>query len=280
MEPIGYHITLRLEEDRPIATSPAERRLLARTVLTVARPFRLLAFRWADTHGHFLCIGDRATCAELARRIEIAFQVHFEPGVRFARPRFKPVFNLWHLQEAAFYIWRQDKRHAFGNDPHHDASNVPDLLGARVCGIWTANIVREYLARIGRDELLDAAGWTVLGEGSPEFLVDACLGAACLPELNGRTAEVVAARRAAVVALPERTSILAGALGVTKQAIRKLRKAETNPFLVRAIQMQLRIHSRPARDKLLDPTAPTLPIVAEPRAVYLAPRITRRSEWT
>ena len=280
MEPIGYHTTLRLEEDRPIATSPAERRLLAKTVLTVARAFKLLAFRWADTHGHFLCIGDRATCAELARRIEIAIQVHFDPGVRFARPRFKPVFNLWHLQEAAFYIWRQDKRHGFGNDPHHDASNVPDLLGARVNGIWTAPIVREHLSRIGRDELLEAAGWTVLGEGGPELLVDACVSAACLPDLSGRTSEVVATRRAAVVALPERTSILAGALGVTKQAIRKMRRAETNPLLVRAIQMQLRIRSQPVPDKLLDPTEPTLPIVAEPRAVYLAPRITLRNEWT
>ena len=280
MEPIGYHITLRLEEDRPIATSPAERRLLARTVLTVARPFKLLAFRWADTHGHFLCIGDRATCAELARRIEIALQVHFRPGVRFARPRFKPVFNLWHLQEAAFYIWRQDKRHGFGNDPHHDSSNLPDLLGARVSGIWTAGVVRELLSRIGRDELLAVAGWGTLGETSVGYLVEASVSAACLPELSGRSEEVVAARRAAVVALPERTSILSTALGVTKQAIRKMRKAETNPLLVHAIEMQLRIRSRPVPDKLLDPGEPTLPIVAEPRALYFAPRITRRSEWT
>jgi hypothetical protein len=280
MEPIAYHITLRLEEDRPIATSPAERRLLARTVLRVARPFKLLAFRWADTHGHFLCVGDRATCAELARRIEIALQVHFDPGVRFARPRFKPVFNLWHLQEAAFYIWRQDKRHGFGNDPHHDTSNVPDLLGARVTGIWTANVVREHLARVVRDQLLEVAGWTALGDGNVEHLEEAALSAACLPRLDGRAAEVVAARRAAVVAVPERTRILAGALAVSPQAIRKMRQAETNPLLVRAIEMQLRIRSQPVPDKLLDPTAPTLPIVAEPRAVYLAPKMTLRSEWT
>ena len=279
MEPIGYHITLRLEEDRPVATSPAERRLLARTVLTVARPFKLLAFRWADTHGHFLCIGDRATCAELARRIEIAIQVRFSPGSRFARPRLKPVFNLWHLQEAFFYIERQDKRHSFGNDPHHDASNLPDLLGARVCGIWTANVVREFLARIGRDELLDAAGWGALGVGHVDFLVEATLSAACLPDLQGRTAAVVMARRATVAAFPERTSILSSALDVTPQAIRKMRAAEPNALLVRAIEMQLRIRSRLLPDKLSAPE-PTLPVVAEPRAVYLVPRMTRRSEWT
>jgi hypothetical protein len=156
---------------------------------------------------------------------------------------------------------------------------VADLLGARVTGIWTANVVREHLTRIGREELLDVAGWTALGEANIDYLVEATVSAACLPHLQGRTAEVVAARRAAVVASRERTGRLSGVLAVTPQAIRKMRAAETNPALVRAIEMQLRIRSRPVPDKLLEPET-TFPVVAEGTAVYRVPRITLRSEWT
>lgn len=212
MEPIGYHVSLRLEEDRQIAVTPQQRRELARAILDVARAFELLAFRWADTHGHLLAMGDRATCAELVRRVEIAIQRRFAPGLPFARPRFRPVYSLWHLSEAFFYVLRQDKRHDLGNDPHRDASNLPDLLGARTRGVWTTVPVRANLARVGRNDLLEVAGWNQLGAGGIEHLEDAVVNAASLPALEGRSAEVAAARRAAWLRNRATTPIETGGL--------------------------------------------------------------------
>ena len=82
VESIAWHLTFRLEVDRDIAPSSAERRILARTV---ARPFPMLAFRSADKHGHVLTMGGRRRAAELARRIEIALQKALKPGVCLSR---------------------------------------------------------------------------------------------------------------------------------------------------------------------------------------------------
>ncbi len=279
MEPIGYHVSLRLEEDRQIAVTPQQRRELARAILDVARAFELLAFRWADTHGHLLAMGDRATCAELVRRVEIAIQRRFAPGLPFARPRFRPVYSLWHLSEAFFYVLRQDKRHDLGNDPHRDASNLPDLLGARTRGVWTTVPVRANLARVGRDDLLEVAGWNQLGAGGIEHLEDAVVNAASLPALEGRSAEVAAARRAAIDAIAAPTVALAEALRVTPQAIRKMRKHESHAPLVRAIELQLGIRSRVLPDRLLaQPTVGSSPSRARwlRRAALAA---TRRGRW-
>ena len=49
---LGHHIMLRLDDSRVIAPVVEDRRAMARAVLKAGRPFRLLAFRAADTHLH------------------------------------------------------------------------------------------------------------------------------------------------------------------------------------------------------------------------------------
>jgi hypothetical protein len=85
MKVIGYHVTHRLTQDIPLVTSDTDRRALARSVLTIARPFRLLAFRWADTHGHSALIGERDEVSEFARRAEIGIQRKLAPEFRSSR---------------------------------------------------------------------------------------------------------------------------------------------------------------------------------------------------
>ncbi|MDB5220892.1 MAG: hypothetical protein JWO86_8819, partial [Myxococcaceae bacterium] len=52
-EPIGFHVTIRLEDDRPIATTQAALRAVARVVLGQGEERGLLAFGTAADHGQF-----------------------------------------------------------------------------------------------------------------------------------------------------------------------------------------------------------------------------------
>ncbi len=252
MEPLGYHLTFRLAVDRSLTASPEARRLLARTILTVARPFPMLAFRWADTHGHVLVVGDRRSAGELARRIEIALQKVMAPGVRFAPAHFTPVYDLKHLRRAFFYVLGQDEHHGLGNDPLHEASNLPDLLGARTIGLWTARHVREHLARIKRADLLAIAGWRDDVDGLLDPLADAAAAAVALPHLQSNTPDARRARRAAVEvggSLPAAT--LAELLEMTPQAIGRLRRRPADAATVRAVRAQLAARAIPRAEPLL-----------------------------
>jgi hypothetical protein len=255
VDPLGFHITLRLAPDRNIAPSPEARRLLARTIATVARPFPVLAFRWADTHGHVLAVCTRRVAGELARRIEIALQHSLKPGVPFAAAHFTPIVDLAHLRSAFLYILGQDERHGLGNDPFHEASNLPDLLGARTIAAWTRAHVRELIARLKRSDLLMIARWAGApgtATGACDALVDAAAAAVGIPNLEGNHADAVRARRAAIeVASAATSSELARMLGMTPQGIRRLRRVPADPEVVRAVQLQLGLRARVVADSLL-----------------------------
>jgi hypothetical protein len=240
VEPIAWHLTFRLEVDRDIAPSSAERRILARTVSRVARPFPMLAFRWADTHGHVLTMGDRRRAAELARRIEIALQKALKPGVGFARVHFTPVYDVRHLKTAFFYVLGQDRHHGLSNDPLHEASNLPDLLGVRTLAIWTAVHVKKYLPRVKREHLLAVAGWSDDAVPALDGLADAAAAAVGLSDLKSNTVGARRARRAAVeVGAALSNTALGGMLGLSRQAVGRLRKRPVHGGTVDAVRGQL-----------------------------------------
>jgi hypothetical protein len=244
VEPIAWHLTFRLEVDRDIAPSSAQRRILARTVSRVARPFPMLAFRWADTHGHVLTMGDRRRAAELARRIEIALQKALKPGVGFARVHFTPVYDVRHLKTAFFYVLGQDRHHGLNNDPLHEASNLPDLLGVRTLAVWTAANVKKYLPRVKREHLLAIAGCS--DEAAPQLtdLADAAAAAVGLSDLKGNTVGARRARRAAVeVGDALSNSALAGMLGLSRQGVGRIRKRPAHAITVDAVRGQLRVRA-------------------------------------
>lgn len=252
MAALGHHITFRLENDRNLGDSIEGRRAIARIVLEVARPFLLLAFRWADTHGHAVTADDRATAGELVRRIEIALNLALATDAPFAAARVRPIVDAAHLRNAFTYVLRQDEKHGLEADPFRDASNLPDLIGARVLGTWTAAHVRRFLPRMGRADILGAAGLQD-PDGGPtalDLLYDAAAGAIGRADLTGREDIVVAARRAAVhVAAGEDANAIAEALGLSARAVRRLRTEEADPALVRAVRLQGGMRSR-SRDGL------------------------------
>ncbi len=260
VDPLAHHLTLRLRIERDLARTPAQRRLLARVLLDVARPYPLLAFRWADTHGHVLAAVDRRDAGELARRIEISLQRALDPGVSFAPAHIKPVMDLNHLKSAFPYVLRQDEHHGFTHDRFHEASNLPDLLGARVLGVWTARPVREYFPRLERADLLAIARWTVNEDPPLDGLPEAAAAAVGLADLSSNCAEATAARRAAVhVGADLASTELAHLLGLSRQAVQRLRGRTTDPAVVRAIRLQLAVRA-PGRVPLV--AGPAIPLVS------------------
>jgi hypothetical protein len=259
MKVIGYHVTHRLMQDIPLVTSNAQRRALARSVLTIARPFELLAFRWTDTHGHSEALGEREEVAELARRLEIGIQKQLSPGVRFQPAHLKPIHDVRHLLNTLFYILTQDEHHGIGNDPFHEGSNAPDLLRMRGVGRQTLALVEEVLPRVRREDVLAAIG---LDDpiGAPFVdgdIVDAAAAAMALASLAGRTRQAVMARTAVVhVARPHLTTIeIADRLSVDRRTVERLGALEPNRALVRAVEQQLTVRARHRASLEIGPAA-------------------------
>lgn len=69
MQPIGYHIRLRLLSNAVIAHNREQRLRVAQSVLERDPDHGLLAFALPDRHLHMAALGDEPTCSELARRL-------------------------------------------------------------------------------------------------------------------------------------------------------------------------------------------------------------------
>lgn len=68
MSSLGFHVILRLGDDRVIAPSLAERRRWARELCALAREFDVVAWKLADTHLHILVLGTLERATELVSR--------------------------------------------------------------------------------------------------------------------------------------------------------------------------------------------------------------------
>src|SRR5262249_20645079 len=130
--PIGFHVILRLEDDRPIATTPAARRTVARVVLVQGESRGLVAFGPADSHLHAMLVTDRETAGAFARYLACALHYHLTLRARFETARIRPLYDQRHAYNAFRYVQRQDSRHELHVDPTRDATSLPDLLGLRV----------------------------------------------------------------------------------------------------------------------------------------------------
>lgn len=256
MPPLAFHLVLRLQDDRVFAPSPAARRRLARVLARLAEAFPLLAWRIVDTHLHVLGLLAEAQVAELVRRLRISV-AHQHPGVPLLLARRIPIANQWHLGECFAYVLRQDKHHDVGSDPLQEGSCLPDLLGMRTLGATVAGRVREHLPRVRREHLLPHLGVPALDEAAAaEHLAEAACAAFALPDLRGRDADVVTARRAAAHAARELgAGPVAAALGLSARGARKL-LAEPPPDGVRAVRLQMGLRAtrsaqgaRPAPDQ-------------------------------
>jgi hypothetical protein len=266
---LGQHIVFRLADNRVIAPSPEERRQVARAVLELAREDELLAFGLADTHLHLLAACLREAGGQLARRLEISLVQQLSLEVGFVPAYLKSVDDGSHLYRAFSYVLEQSTHHGLAWDPLHEASNLPDLLGMRLLGAYTAATVRRRLPRITRQDLLSCMGISELQpcDGPAELVPLAALAAAGLSNLAGKRPEAVAARRAVAQLVGDCLPPvqLAGLLGLTERAVRHLRRQPMDPRLLQAIRLQLGLMRHRAQalrtrelpfDRACQPSAP------------------------
>ena len=238
---------MRLERDRVIAPTEAERRLLARTVLTVGRDFPIVAFRFGDTHGHMAVAGEEAVAAEAARRIESALKQRLQLPVSFARVEVTPIRDVWHMKNVVRYTFTQDEHHGFRNDPLHEASSLPDALGWRALDTPTAFKLKEQQPRLHRADLLG-----MVRMADPQGPVrwdgdwrDAVAAAICRADGSGKHRDALAARSALVHLAIDSFSPaeIRDRLGVSARAYGRLLEIMPSGAMKRAVRQQLVLRS-------------------------------------
>jgi hypothetical protein len=217
--PLGWHVMLRLADDRVIAPDPAALRGISACILRHGRRTGLLAFRVVDTHVHLVITGTRSDATALARAVELGARARLRLAVGWNSARFVAVVDQHRLERAFHYVLRNEAHHGVRLDTFHDGSAVVDLLGLRTTGVYLAERVRRALPRVTRQQLLDHLGTPALVVGDVVDLADAAAAAFALPDLAAtRTA---APRHAAVAAAGavRSTPSLAAELGVSLRTV-------------------------------------------------------------
>jgi len=247
---LGHHIRCRLESDRLLHTSAAQRRNLVRAVHKTCRPFCLLAFGCGGTHFHQAAKENFQVAGELGRRVEISLQLRNDFGSPFLRVHRKAFEDQRHLFSAVLYDMRQRQHHELASDPYLEATSAPDLLGARVLGAYLIPRVREHVPELRRRHLLDLYEIDDLREAetfdNPAELLESVLAAFALENLQGHAKDVKAARQVLVeVAGKELTETeLAILTSCSERTVRRLRKTEVPPQHERAVRRQLDLRRR------------------------------------
>ena len=207
-----------------------------------------MVFSAADSHIHAEVVCGRRFALEMCRRIEGALKRMLRLDVGFAPAHLKPIETQGHLAKAFDYILRQDRRHGVTSlDPFREASNLPDLLGMRTTGQYTASNVKSFLPRLQREQLLAHYGLEQLvpREEPRHLLVPSAAAAIGRLDLAGRSRDCLAARRAVLGILGGRMrwKDAASLLGVCRRTIHRLRQRPLDDVLVKAIQLQLCLRS-------------------------------------
>ncbi len=242
MSVLAQHIRIRLRDDRVMAPTPEERRLLARVVLHQARHENLLTFGLADTHLHMENVCSWEAAGQRGRRVELSLRYRLRLPVGFVSVYREPIRDGRHLVNAFNYILKQSSHHGLRWDPLHEASNLPDLLGMRPLGQYTAANVRKHLPRVTRQSLLSRLGVDALEphDGPVERIPEAVIAAAGLADLRGSQPEKVGARRAVVHLVGDRMKVgeLAEVLCVSRRTVFRLRRQPVDASLIEAARLQ------------------------------------------
>lgn len=242
---VGYHLTMRLCDDHPIARTAGELRRAARLIYRHGEGFGLLAFRIADTHLHVLLATNRVGAGRFARYVQSSLRQALRLPVGFERARIRPIRNPRHLIHSLRYVLRQEMHHASDFDPAHDGSSLPELLGMRrIGGDAAARRVRLALPRLRFATILEWAGAPTLNVALDwALLPEAAAAALGLPDLAGSSCAERQARCAASQLSASSSAQLAVLLGVGRRAIQRFRHLERDATLLRAVELQLRWRS-------------------------------------
>ncbi len=255
-EPLAIHAILRLVDGRVLVRSAAERRLAAMVFIRHGARRRMLAFRIADDHAHMVVACSRAEAGELCAGLKTALGRRLAHGSSFDSTRYVAIADQRHLMNAIRYVLRQEARHGLELDPCHDGSSLPDLVGLRVAGSRCAADLAVLAPRLRPAELWSHCGMPDLREVQPMFsqIGEAAAAACPLPDLAGRGAATVAAKRAAVQVAQHHVppSALCAQLEVSARTLRRLRSERHDPHLARAIALQLKLRTALASSAALE----------------------------
>lgn len=242
MPALGYHCVFRLADSRAIAPTVAARRALARTLFEIGVPAGLLAFRGSGDHLHAELVGDREAAGAFAQAAGSALKQRLALPVGFLPTHLEPIDDQRHLVRTFAYVLRNAEKHGVVDDPMHEASALPELLGFRVAGSAILPRVRALLPTTNRAQLLEILGVRELEPACvASWLADAAAGAVGIVGLDGRSDLTVRARAAAARVSDGvlDNDVVRDVLAVSERTLRRLRAMPREPALERAIQLRM-----------------------------------------
>lgn len=196
----GFHVISHRVGWGLLARDIDDRRTLARTVLDIGQRYELLVFAAPDTHMHCVVHCDRRRAGRFARAVEAALTVVMDYPDGFAPAAIRPVENPGHRTHLRDYVLGQFDHHGVQADPLREASNLLDLLGARLTGAHTRAPVRRHIPRTTRGHLLRHAGLeslpdTIASEFIPQAIAVASADVTALKTRRARDAGIHLLRR-------------------------------------------------------------------------------------
>ena len=227
-------VTTRLVKDRVLARDTRERRLLATTVLKNGKKSGLIAFAAPSDRLVMLFSQEGPSVSRTCRDTTTALRRRLKLPLPFARAWFETV------EKAQLRRTTKDLLTQWDADPFREASNLPDLLGARFVGRYTIANANPLLLR---QELLTWWGLPALEEGGDLGpLPEAAAAAMGVAALEGRSASIVDARRAAIQVgrkLGWSHGKLAQKLAISERQSKRLASQSVDPALLKAVEIQL-----------------------------------------
>jgi hypothetical protein len=231
---LGYHVMIRLDDDRVLTRNTDSRRIAARVFLRHGRRAGLVAFAIADTHAHAVVVCPRAAAGRFAHAVEIALSRQLKLEVCFEPARIKAIRTQRHLYSCFYYVLRQDDHHGLGVDRAREGTSLPDLLGLRVGAGFVRDNVRSLLPRVDV-----AAFWSMvaLDEMRPLDALRATLGLARSEPIPPH------GLRALAHVLEGDTNRSAALLARSRRAVQRMRAGKPDPALLAALRARLAIAS-------------------------------------
>lgn len=247
-----WHLRFSSDGRHPLFPGEAARRAAVLVVVRHAGSW-LVVFGFADDHLHVTVQCTRAQAGKLSRALVLGLRPL--SGLGFEPSFIKPVLDRAHLKRLVGYFIEQPARHGL---PAHPAawsgSCFSDIVGARFIGdplLCVADVLPRYRpteawvsAGLDRWGIPPMSDEQIKGIGLSK-VVDAAAFAVCAnPQMNGRTAPETQAR-AIVVRLGRlagfRNRDIAGILGISIEAVRKLGLRGVDDRAVRAARLRMAI---------------------------------------
>ncbi len=242
MQPIGFHLVFRARDSRILVPDTASQRTLATITHRIGERYGLCAFRASGDHLHATALCDREAAGRFAQALGAALTQALPVPAGFGPTFLKPMIDQRHVDEAFHYVLRNTEKHGVGNDPLHEASSLPALLGLREAPSSFVARIRAHLPRVRRGPLIRLLGIDALEPCvRVELLADAAAGAVGLPALDGSDLAARARAAAARLALPTvPLDAVARALSLSDRSVRRLRAApDVDDALERIVALRM-----------------------------------------